>query len=102
MVPLLRSLVSIPAGMHRMPMGKFLLFTTAGSTVWTVALALAGFVLRQNWERVLTFINAYQNLTIAVLAIATGTFLVTRTMRRRRTGVIGARTKQPAQQQEFL
>jgi membrane protein DedA with SNARE-associated domain len=99
MVPLLRSLVSIPAGMHRMPMGKFLLFTTAGSAIWTVALALAGFILRQNWGQVLAFINAYQNLTLATLVIATGTFLVTRTVRRRANIAIGARKRaeQPAQ-----
>jgi len=100
MVPLLRSLVSIPAGMHRMPMGKFLLFTTAGSAIWTVALALAGFILRQNWAQVLAFINAYQNFTLAALAFAMGAFMVTRTVRRRQTGIAvnsQERAKQPAQ-----
>jgi membrane protein DedA with SNARE-associated domain len=68
LIPLIRSLISLPAGMRRMPMGRFLLLTTAGSAIWNSALAYAGVVLGRNWEAVLGFLGQYQKLTLAVLA----------------------------------
>ncbi len=47
-----RTLVSVPAGIERMPQGPFLLWTTAGSLVWTLLLTLAGKALGQGYERV--------------------------------------------------
>ncbi|MEN9933603.1 MAG: hypothetical protein RLZZ387_182 [Chloroflexota bacterium] len=69
LIPLIRSLISLPAGMHRMPLGRFLLFTTLGSAIWNASLAYAGFTLGQNWQAVLGFISQYKQLTLVVLAI---------------------------------
>jgi membrane protein DedA with SNARE-associated domain len=69
LIPLIRSLISLPAGMNHMPLGRFLLFTTLGSTIWNTALAYAGYVLRSNWEDVLGFISQYQRATLVVLAL---------------------------------
>jgi membrane protein DedA with SNARE-associated domain len=69
LVPLIRSLISLPAGMQRMPMGRFLLLTTLGSALWNIALTYAGFALGRNWETVLGFLSQYQKLTLAVLAV---------------------------------
>jgi membrane protein DedA with SNARE-associated domain len=44
-IPTVRSIVSIPAGFLRMSFGRFLLFTSIGTTAWTATLALAGFLL---------------------------------------------------------
>jgi len=52
LVPGVRTLVSVPAGIERMPQGPFLLWTTAGSLVWTLLLTLAGKALGQGYERV--------------------------------------------------
>ena len=52
LVPGVRTLVSVPAGIERMPQGPFLLWTTAGSVVWTLLLTLAGKALGQGYERV--------------------------------------------------
>jgi membrane protein DedA with SNARE-associated domain len=52
MVPIVRSIISIPAGFVRMPLKKFVFLTTLGTTVWTSLLTLAGMVLGENWERV--------------------------------------------------
>jgi membrane protein DedA with SNARE-associated domain len=68
LIPLIRSLISLPAGMNRMPLGRFLLYTTLGSALWNTALAYAGLVLGRNWESVLGFISQYQRLTLVVLA----------------------------------
>lgn len=59
LVPSLRSLISIPAGVARMPLGRFVLYTTAGSGVWNVALVGAGVVLGDQWERVKPFLSAF-------------------------------------------
>lgn len=52
LVPGVRTLVSVPAGIERLPQGPFLLWTTAGSLVWTLLLTLAGKALGQGYERV--------------------------------------------------
>ena len=64
LIPLIRSLISIPAGMNRMPMGRFLVLTTLGSSIWTALLAAAGLILAENWERILDYIDRYQKATL--------------------------------------
>lgn len=51
MLPGVRSFISLPAGVARMPFGRFALLTTAGSIPWNLALAYMGYVLGANWER---------------------------------------------------
>lgn len=50
MVPGVRSLISIPAGMNNMPLLPFLTLTALGSSIWTAVLTLAGYYLGQNYE----------------------------------------------------
>lgn len=52
LVPLVRSLISIPAGTQRMPVGKFLLFTLIGSGLWNTLLVTLGYALGNNWNKV--------------------------------------------------
>lgn len=52
LVPGVRTLVSVPAGIERMPQGPFLVWTSAGSLVWTLLLTLAGKALGQGYQRV--------------------------------------------------
>ena len=54
LVPGVRSLISIPAGVDRMPLLRFCVFTTAGSLVWNAALILAGYELGAQWHVVET------------------------------------------------
>jgi membrane protein DedA with SNARE-associated domain len=72
LIPLVRSLISLPAGMQRMPFGKFLLFTTLGSALWTGILSYAGYVLGENWEQVLAVVDRYQLVTMVVLGVIVG------------------------------
>lgn len=51
-VPLVRSLVSVPAGVERMPLGQFLTYTAVGSGVWNAIFIGAGWGLGDNWDRV--------------------------------------------------
>ncbi|NDJ76267.1 MAG: DedA family protein [Chloroflexi bacterium] len=84
LIPLIRSLISLPAGMKRMPMGKFLLFTTLGSSIWTTILSVAGYTLGKNWEDVLGIVDQYEHVTLALLALGVVVFFGKRFWDRRR------------------
>lgn len=56
-VPIIRSLISIPAGMAKMELLPFLLLTTAGSLIWNTVLIGAGAVAGASWERILVLIK---------------------------------------------
>ncbi len=67
MVPAVRTLISVPAGIVRMPPGRFLAFTAAGSLLWTLLLAAAGLVLESQYTRVADVIDPIS--TFVVVAI---------------------------------
>ncbi len=69
-VPLVRSVVSLPAGLRRMNMARFLLFTAIGSAVWNAALIGAGWALGDNWEVVGTYVGYFQYVVIALVVLA--------------------------------
>lgn len=66
-VPLIRSLISIPAGFRRMPIGAFTLYTLIGSLVWNTVLIAAGYLLAEQWEKVLEYTEPFQTLVIALI-----------------------------------
>ena len=68
-VPLLRSLISIPAGMSEMPMGKFILYTVVGSAIWNTILVTIGHNLGNNWESILGFFDNFSHLVVAICAV---------------------------------
>ncbi len=67
MVPLVRTFVSYPAGISRMPMGRFLLFSTLGSLPWNLALISAGFVVGENYPQIEAAIKPYEYVIYAVV-----------------------------------
>lgn len=69
-VPIVRSLISIPAGLRKMPMAKFVLYTAMGSLVWNTVLISAGWMLGDNWEEVEQYVGILQYLVIAAVLIA--------------------------------
>jgi membrane protein DedA with SNARE-associated domain len=81
-VPLIRSVVSVPAGFRRMRLAPFLLFTAIGSTVWNTALIGAGAVLGNQWERVEPYVATLQWVVVALIAIFVIRFAVVRIRRR--------------------
>jgi len=64
-VPLIRSLVSIPAGFRRMPMLRFTVLTALGSMIWNTALIGAGAALGHRWEEVGDYVSVLQWLVVA-------------------------------------
>lgn len=75
MIPIFRSLISIPAGMERMPLGGFTLLTTAGSLVWNTIFVLAGYFLGENWSLVETYVGVGTNAVIATVLLAVLVFV---------------------------
>lgn len=82
-IPILRSLISIPAGMSKMPLLPFILLTTLGSAVWNTIVVVAGALLGENWERILDILDTYSVVmyTVLGLALAAGVFLFIRSRR---------------------
>jgi membrane protein DedA with SNARE-associated domain len=86
MVPLARSIVSIPAGMAGMPLLRFTVLTTLGSAAWNALLIGSGWALGANWERVSEVAGTYSNMVLAALAAAAvsfGLYLLLRRSRRK-------------------
>jgi membrane protein DedA with SNARE-associated domain len=85
MVPGVRSLISIPAGVARMPVVRFALLTAAGSLVWNTLLILAGYGLGERWGVVQTWVGRFQEVVI-VLAVVAVVVVVVRRVRENRAG----------------
>lgn len=66
-VPILRSLISIPAGMAKMKLGLFLVYTTVGSFVWNVILVYLGAAAGSSWEKIIQGTDTYKTITVVVL-----------------------------------
>ncbi|WP_353250293.1 DedA family protein [Salinisphaera sp. T31B1] len=71
LIPGMRSMISLPAGFHRMPFGRFLVFTVIGSTLWATALVLVGHWLAHAWLGVTSL-----RVGLALLCIAVVLYLV--------------------------
>jgi membrane protein DedA with SNARE-associated domain len=85
MIPVIRSLVSFAAGVARMPLPTFTLFTFLGSLPFTAALAFAGVQLGANWETIGAIIKQFEYLVVAVLVVIALVWIWARIIRPRRT-----------------
>ncbi len=68
-VPLIRSVVSVPAGFRRMPLVPFIAYTALGSAVWNTVLIGAGAVLGNQWEKVEPYVAVLQWLVLATIVL---------------------------------
>jgi membrane protein DedA with SNARE-associated domain len=84
MVPIFRSLISVPAGIERMSLGVFVLFTTLGSLIWNTTFILAGYVLGQSWRVVEEYVGMYSKGVLALVVAALVGFVAVRLARWRR------------------
>ncbi|MBC2260218.1 DedA family protein [Listeria sp. FSL L7-0091] len=69
MIPLIRSLISIPAGMTKMKMSRFLILTTAGSLLWNTVLIGLGAMLGESWNEIVVFMDSFSTIIYSVIAI---------------------------------
>lgn len=69
MVPIVRSLISVPAGMARMNMVIFLVFTTIGTLIWNTILVMLGAAFGEAWTTVLDYMSVYSNVFYVIFAV---------------------------------
>ncbi|WP_449623012.1 DedA family protein [Robertmurraya sp. Marseille-Q9965] len=68
-IPLIRSLISIPAGMARMNFWLFFLLTTVGTMIWNIVLIKMGAAVGSSWHDIVNYMNIYSNIAYAILAV---------------------------------
>ncbi|WP_330998373.1 DedA family protein [Georgenia yuyongxinii] len=78
MIPIFRSLISIPAGITRMPLLLFTALTLAGSLVWNTVLIVAGYALGENWHIVDQYVGVFSRVVIVAVLLALAWFVVAR------------------------
>ena len=82
LLPVIRTFISLPAGIARMPAARFGIYTTAGCIPWTLALAWAGYAVGANWQRVA---DAFHGPTYAIAAVVVLALAAALLLRWRRT-----------------
>ncbi|MET3576591.1 DedA family protein [Bhargavaea ullalensis] len=69
LVPLVRSLISLPAGMSRMPLVPFVVLTSAGSLLWNTVLVSLGAAVGENWQAIVRYMDMYSAVAYSVLGL---------------------------------
>ena len=69
-IPVVRSLISIPAGMSEMIMSKFLIYTITGSLIWNTVLLFVGSKVGENWKKIEQMMSQYSHIILIILIIA--------------------------------
>lgn len=83
-LPVIRTFVSLPAGIAEMPVARFLVFTLVGSLVWTIPLTLAGDAVAEHWNSVQHYFTVI-TVVIAVIVVAAIAWWVVRRLQSRNT-----------------
>ena len=68
LLPTVRTLISVPAGITRMPLGRFLVYSALGTALWTAGLAAAGYLLESQYEQVARYLEPVANVVFAAVA----------------------------------
>lgn len=84
MIPIFRSLISIPAGVERMPLPTFVVFTAMGSFLWNTLLVMGGYLLGEQWSLVETYVGVITYVVIGLMVLAIAVFVWKRLSERRR------------------
>jgi membrane protein DedA with SNARE-associated domain len=82
MVPLVRSMISVPAGVERMSLPLFLALTAAGSLIWNSIFVVSGYLLGENWHVVEGYAGILSKAVLVAVAVAVVVFVVLRIRRR--------------------
>ncbi|MEU6905124.1 DedA family protein [Streptomyces coeruleorubidus] len=95
MIPIFRSLISVPAGVERMRLPVFLGLTTLGSAIWNTAFVLAGYLLGANWHEVTTVVSTYSKVVLVLAGLAALALVGVRLLRRPERGAGLCRSAAP-------
>jgi membrane protein DedA with SNARE-associated domain len=86
LLPVIRTFISLPAGIARMPFGKFTLYTFLGVIPWTYALTYVGVVVEDNWQRVVDYFDVPTLVIGTAVVVAMGVWYLRRRKERRPAG----------------
>ena len=75
LMPIVRTFISFPAGVARMPVGRFVLYSTAGALPWSIALVFAGRSLGENWPTIRDLLAPYDLAILGVLIVAVAAYV---------------------------
>ena len=75
-IPLIRSLISTPAGMSGMNQWLFLVLTTLGTLIWNLVLVLVGAKVGNNWHQIVNYMDVYSNIMYVVIAVSAVIFII--------------------------
>jgi membrane protein DedA with SNARE-associated domain len=84
LVPVIRTLISIPAGIARMPLIPFLIYSTIGTVIWTTFLTGTGYLLGRNYELVDKYLSPVSKIVLIVIIIAVGAFFAIRIIKQKK------------------
>ena len=68
-IPLIRSIISIPAGINKMNISKFITYTLLGSVIWNLVLIILGHIVGRNWKAILKIFKLYSRFSLLLLFI---------------------------------
>ena len=74
-IPVVRHLISIPAGVGRMPLLPFCIYTVIGAGLWNAFLAVAGMKMKENWEELMHYSHQIDLVVLAILVLLVGLFV---------------------------
>ena len=69
-IPLIRSIISIPAGINKMNISKFITYTLLGSVIWNLVLIMLGHIVGRNWKAILKIFKLYSRFALLLLFIS--------------------------------
>lgn len=78
MLPVIRTFISLPAGIERMPIGRFTLYTTLGCVPWVFALTAVGYVLGENWNSIIGSFSVASYVIAGLILVAGAAYLIRR------------------------
>lgn len=82
-IPIIRSLISIPAGMANMNLGWFLLYTALGTALWNLVLVNLGALAGENWSLISIYLETYSTVVWILLGVAATLLLIRYLMKRK-------------------
>jgi membrane protein DedA with SNARE-associated domain len=75
-LPLVHGIVSVPAGITRMNLFRFYVYTALGSAAWIGTLVVLGYLLGTQWTQILVWLDVYQNVIVVLMALAAAAFFL--------------------------
>ncbi len=75
LLPAVRTFISLPAGIARMNLIKFVVYSLVGSFIWSLALAYAGYLIGEHWEQIRTVMRPFDYLIIAIVLALIGYYI---------------------------